>query len=139
MHALDKVLDDYGLNRYKLSVKTGITESTLSSIVNRNTAVSDIKLKIFEAIAETSEQNLTDIIDEMKYYEKENKMNKLEKIFNAHGFTNVDGNLDELQEKGKTKISMQFEETPALMDAINKETEYTAYVDDSTDYIVIEK
>lgn len=66
-------------------------------------------------------------------------MEKLKKVFEAHNFTNIDGNLDELVEVGKTRISMMFDETPALMDAINKETDYTAYVDETTDFIVIEK
>lgn len=81
--------------------------------------------------------HLAEDLNKLGYLGNLNEFEQLEKIFNAHGFTNVASNLDELQEKGKTKITMMYDKTLDLKDPINKLKKFEAYIDSSTDFLVI--
>lgn len=64
-------------------------------------------------------------------------MERLQKVLERYGFNT--SLLDELQENGEVKLSMQFEKTPILMQAINEETDYQAVLSDDTNNIIISK
>lgn len=66
-------------------------------------------------------------------------MEKLIKILEENNFINWDEIIGELKEEGETKISMMFDETPDLLDPINKLSDFLAYIDPSTDFLIIEK
>ncbi|MBC1228588.1 hypothetical protein [Listeria booriae] len=67
----------------------------------------------------------------------EEQMTKLEEVLTEFGFGHVI--LEELDEYGEAKVSMELDETPDLMDAINERTAYVAELHPSTDFIVISK
>lgn len=68
-----------------------------------------------------------------------NELEKMSALFKRFGFYNIDLELDELRDGKSVKFPMMYDNTPELMEAINRETDYTAYLDASTDFIIIEK
>ncbi|MBC1419895.1 helix-turn-helix domain-containing protein [Listeria fleischmannii] len=130
-------LQNGNLSEMDLARLTGLTQSTLS-YANRN-PIEKMTIRTLSTIARGLNRQPGEVLDELIEIEEELKSEQLEQIFNRFNFHNVEFELDELRENSKTKISMGYDETPELMKTINEETDYTAYIDISTDYVVIEK
>ncbi|EDN7323676.1 hypothetical protein FHK07_11875 [Listeria monocytogenes] len=70
MHAVDQLLRKYNSNRNKLSKKSGISPTTLSNIVNRNTPIDKIDARLLKALSIETNQLMDDVYEQLKDYEE---------------------------------------------------------------------
>lgn len=76
MHPIDLLCKEFGLTRYSLSKKSGVSDAALANLVTRNTAIDNMKIgtvkKISNAIGLTIDETV------MKLEEYESKQAPLE-------------------------------------------------------------
>ncbi|KGL46374.1 hypothetical protein EP56_01935 [Listeriaceae bacterium FSL A5-0209] len=77
------------------------------------------------------------IRDREEELQMEGQVTKLEEVLTEFGFGRVI--LEELDECGKAKVSMELDATPDLMDAVNERTAYVAELHPSNNFIVISR
>lgn len=70
MHAIDQLLRQYNSNRNKLSKSSGISPTTLSNIVNRDTPIDKIDARLLKALANETNQLMDDVYEQLKDYEE---------------------------------------------------------------------
>lgn len=70
MHAIDQLLRQYNSNRNKLSKSSGISPTTLSNVVNRDTPIDKIDVRLLKALAIETNQLMDDVYEQLKDYEQ---------------------------------------------------------------------
>lgn len=137
MHPISQLLVEYDSTLYQLQKYHGMSQSSLSRSIITNSPIAHMRVSALERFARAFNETPEIILRKLLDYEEETRMEKLKKVFEQYDF-GIDI-LDELEETGKIKISMQYDETPSLMDSINEQTDYVAELSPSTDYIIISK
>ncbi|WP_430534484.1 hypothetical protein [Listeria rocourtiae] len=137
MHPISQLLVEYDSTLYQLQKYHGMSQSSLSRSIITNSPIAHMRVSALEQFARAFNETPETILRKLLDYEEEAKTEKLKEVLEQCGF-GIEV-LEELEETGKTKISMQHDGTPALMDAINEQTEYVAELSPSTDFIIISK
>ncbi|MBF2529399.1 transcriptional regulator [Listeria seeligeri] len=125
---------------YQLGNATGLAHQTIR-IADKKT-VDQMSAKNVRLIAEVFHFTAGEMLDEFYEIEKEitndEILKELTTVFEKHGY-----NTDEISEEllgGETiKLDMNDDNITQLADALNKTEHFTAYLDDSTDYMIVEK
>lgn len=136
MSLLEKIYQEYGITQYKLSQVSGISQTTLQT--SKKKELKNLQFGIVLAIAKIENMKLDEVYEDLIRFIKEINLEKLQNLFSEFGF-NSEMMLEELEENGCTSLSMEYDETPDLMESINSQTDFKAYLSPSTDKIIIER
>ncbi|EPQ8037776.1 hypothetical protein IA826_02300 [Listeria seeligeri] len=66
-------------------------------------------------------------------------MTDIKAIFKKHGYTNVENEIDDLIEGYEVHFDMNDDHITDLANDINATKDFIAYLDNSTDFMIIEK
>lgn len=69
LHPIEKLCEEYGMTRYAFCKKANVTESTISSLVVRNTPIRNIKIGIIIEMSEIFGVTKEEVIDKLLAYE----------------------------------------------------------------------
>lgn len=136
MSLLEKIYQEYGITQYRLSQFSGISQTTLQT--SKKKSLKNIQFGIILAIAKIENMTLDEVYEDLIRFIKEINLEKLQILFSEFGF-NGEIMLEELEENGSTSLSMEYDETPDLMESINSQTNFKSYLSPSTDKIIIER
>ncbi|MBC3570998.1 transcriptional regulator [Listeria monocytogenes] len=136
---IKKYLDDKSWTIYQLGNATGLAHQTIRSADSKT--VDQLSAKNVRLIAEVFHFTPGEILDD--FYEIEEELNRevivqeLIEVFEKYGY-NTDEISSELLDGETIKLEMNDDNITQLADALNKTEHFTAYLDDSTDYMIIE-
>lgn len=136
MSLLEKIYQEYGITQYRLSQVSEISQTTLQT--SKSKSLKNLQFGIILAIAKIKNMTLDEVYEDLIRFIKEINLEKLQILFSEFGF-NGEIMLEELEENGCTSLSMEYGETPDLMESINSQTDFSAYLSPSTDKIIIER
>lgn len=136
---IKKYLDDKKWTIYQLGNATGLAHQTIRSADSKT--VDQLSAKNVRLIAEVFHFTAGEILDE--FYEIEEELNneaiiqELIKVFEKYGY-NTDEISTELLDGETIKLEMANDDITKLADAVNDTEHFTAYLDSSTDYMIVE-
>ncbi|MBC2071747.1 transcriptional regulator [Listeria seeligeri] len=137
---IKKYLDGKDWTIYQLGNATGLAHQTIR-MADKKT-VDQISAKNVRLIAEVFGFTAGEMLDE--FYEIEEKINndaivkELITVFEKYGY-NTDEISLELLDGETIKLDMADNFITILAEAVNETEHFTAYLDDSTDYMIVEK
>ncbi|HFL0606031.1 TPA: transcriptional regulator [Listeria monocytogenes] len=124
---------------YQLGNATGLAHQTIRSADSKT--VDQLSAKNVRLIAEVFNFTPGEILDE--FYEIEEELNndaivqELISVFEKHGY-NTDEISSELLSGETIKLDMEDDNVTQLADAVNATEHFTAYLDSSTNYMIVE-
>ncbi|EAG6196574.1 XRE family transcriptional regulator [Listeria monocytogenes] len=124
---------------YQLGNATGLAHQTIR-IADKKT-VDQMSVKNVRLIAEVFGFTAGEMLDE--FYEIEKEINndeilkELTTVFEKYGY-NTDEISSELLDGEKIKLDMNDDNITKLAESVNTTEHFTAYLDDSTDYMIVE-
>ncbi|EAH2854784.1 transcriptional regulator [Listeria monocytogenes] len=124
---------------YQLGNATGLAHQTIR-IADKKT-VDQMSAKNVRLIANIFGFTAGEMLDE--FYEIEGEINKdaiikeLTDVFEKHGYNTDEISMD-LLDGEKIKLDMTDDNITKLADAVNATEHFTAYLDSSTDYMIVE-
>ncbi|MBC1832260.1 transcriptional regulator [Listeria seeligeri] len=124
---------------YQLGNATGLAHQTIR-IADKKT-VDQMSAKNVRLTAEVFGFTAGEMLDE--FYEIEEEINndeilkELTTVFEKHGY-NTDEISTELLDGETIKLDMNDDDITKLADAVNATEHFTAYLDSSTDYMIVE-
>ncbi|MBF2512800.1 transcriptional regulator [Listeria marthii] len=133
-------LEKKGWTIYQLGNATGLAHQTIRSADSKT--VDQLSAKNVRLISDVFEFTPGEILDE--FYTIEEEINndtiiqELINVFEKHGY-NTDEISLALLEGEKIKLDMANDNITQLADTVNDTKHFTAYVDASTDFMIIEK
>lgn len=136
---IKKYLDGKDWTIYQLGNATGLAHQTIRSADSKT--VDQLSAKNVRLIAEVFHFTAGEILDE--FYEIEEEINKnaiikeLTDVFEKHGY-NTDEISSELLDGETIKLDMNDDNITKLAESVNTTEHFTAYLDDSTDYMIVE-
>lgn len=136
---IKKYLDDKKWTIYQLGNATGLAHQTIRSADSKT--VDQLSAKNVRLIAEVFKFTAGEMLDE--FYEIEEELTndaiiqELIELFEKYGY-NTDEICVELLDGETIKLDMNDDTVTQLADAVNATEHFTAYLDDSTDYMIIE-
>jgi len=71
MHALEALCKELGMTRYQLAKKSGVQESTISSIIRRNSSIDRMTVGSLSKIASAIGVSQDELYQKLLKYEKE--------------------------------------------------------------------
>ncbi|PCU15955.1 transcriptional regulator [Listeria monocytogenes] len=137
---IKKYLDGKDWTIYQLGNATGLAHQTIR-MADKKT-VDQMSAKNVRLTAEVFGFTAGEMLDE--FYEIEEEINndaiiqELINVFEKYGY-NTDEISSELLDGEKIKLEMSDDTITQLADAVNATKHFTAYVDASTDFMIIEK
>lgn len=136
---IKKYLDDKKWTIYQLGNATGLAHQTIRSADSKT--VDQLSAKNVRLIAEVFKFTAGEMLDE--FYEIEEELNneviiqELISVFEKYGY-NTDEISTELLDGETIKLEMTDDDITKLAESVNATKHFTAYLDDSTDYMIIE-
>ncbi|EGH4244613.1 transcriptional regulator [Listeria monocytogenes] len=137
---IKKYLENKEWTIYQLGNATGLAHQTIRSADSKT--VDQMSAKNVRLIADVFEFTPGEILD--KFYEIEEEINndaiiqELINVFEKYGY-NTDKISLELLDGEEIKLEISDDTITQLADAVNATKHFTAYVDASTDFMIIEK
>ncbi|WP_445997681.1 helix-turn-helix domain-containing protein [Listeria monocytogenes] len=136
---IKKYLENKEWTIYQLGNATGLAHQTIRSADSKT--VDQMSAKNVRLIADVFEFTPGEILDE--FYEIEEEINndaiiqELINVFEKYGY-NTDEISLELLDGEKIKLDMNDDNITKLAESVNTTEHFTAYLDDSTDYMIVE-
>ncbi len=136
---IKKYLDDKNWTIYQLGNATGLAHQTIRSADSKT--VDQLSAKNVRLIAEVFNFTAGEMLDE--FYEIEEEINKdaiiqeLISVFEKYGY-NTDEISMELLDGETIKLDMNDDTVTQLADSVNATEHFTAYLDSSTDFMIVE-
>lgn len=137
---IKKYLDDKKWTIYQLGNATGLAHQTLRSADSKT--VDQLSAKNVRLIAEVFHFTPGEILDEFYEIEEELKsetiIQELISVFEKYGY-NTDEISSELLDGEKLKLEITDDDITKFAESVNATEHFTAYLDISTDYMIVEK